>query len=151
MMGMADFVSNAQSNTAFTAEMESRTHALNSAPMAAAFYSGAGHIAAAKEDLASVTDTAQWHAIAREIARQQAVFEPSQALDWFQSQFAQPSDAIEDVVSSIGMMHALNAADVLNWLRGLPVSEASSPGVQAIWEKFPELRSGLPQQTVTLQ
>jgi hypothetical protein len=151
MIGMADFASNGQTNTAFTADMESRTHALNSAPLAAAFYAGAGHIAAAKEDLAGVTDAEQWHAIAREIARQQAVFEPTQALEWLQSQFTQPSDAIDDVVSSIGMTQSLNAGDVLAWLAGLPASEARDAGTQTIMEKFPELRSNMPTQVLTLK
>jgi hypothetical protein len=151
MMGMADFASNAQVNTDFTADMERRVLDMNSAPMAAAFYAAAGHIGAAKDDLAGVTDAAEWHALAQEIARQQAVFEPSKALDWLQSQFAQPSDAIEDMVASIGATHALNAGDVLNWLNTLPESGARTAGIDNIHQRFPELRPGQPVQTIVLK
>lgn len=151
MMGMADFASNAQVNTDFTADMERRVLEMNSAPMAAAFYAAAGHIQAAKDDLAGVNDAADWHAIAQEIARQQAVFEPSKALDWLQSQFSQPSDAIEDIVASIGATHALNAGDVLGWLNMLPESDARTAGMENIIQRFPELRPGQPVQTIVLE
>ena len=150
MMGMADFASNGQNNTAFAAEVERRALDLGSAPMAAAFYAAAGHIAAAKSDLASVADGEQWHAIAREIAKQQAVLDPSLAVQWLQSQFPQPSDGIEDMVESIGMMHALNAGDVLDWLRALPESDARKAGIEKIQGRFSELRTDIPVETISL-
>lgn len=151
MIGMADFVSNRQVNTDFTAAMEGRVLDSGSVPLTAAFYAGAGHIAAAKEELVAVTDPAQWHAIAREIARQQAEFEPAQAVDWLQSQFEQPADSIADMVESIGMMHALNAEDVLKWLNALPESEARAAGMERILVHFPKLRPNLATQEITLE
>ena len=151
MMGMADFASNRQVNTEFTAGMERRVLDSGSAPLTAAFYAGAGHIAAAKEELAAVTDNAQWHAIAREVARQQAAFEPTKAVAWLEAQFAQPADAIVDMVESIGMTHALNAEDVLNWLGTLPESEARTAGMEKIEGKFPQLRVNLTAEVISLK
>ena len=151
MMGMADFASNGQINTDFAAEMESRTLGLGSAPLSAAFYAAAGHTAAAKGDLAAVTDGSQWHVIAREIARQQAVFEPSKAIDWLQSQFPKPADGIEDMVESIGMTHALNAEDVLGWLRNLPENNEQAAGLRKILQKFPALRSDLVVENISVK
>ena len=148
MMGMADFASNRQVSTEFTAGMERRVLDSGSAPLAAAFYAGAGHIAAAKEELAAVTDNAQWHAIAREVARQQAEFEPAKAMDWLQSQFAQPADGIADMVESIGMMHGLNAEDVLKWLSTCPESAERKTGTEKILQKFPALRTDLVIETI---
>lgn len=142
MIGMADFASNRQTNTAFASAMEERVLNYESPAMAAAFYAGAGHITAAKAELATVTDQSQWHTIAREIARQQAVIEPAEAILWLQSQFKNPTDAILDMVRSIGMMHALNAGDVLQWLVDLPESEARAAGLGQIRNAFPDLKIG---------
>jgi hypothetical protein len=150
MLGMADFAANRQVNTDFASEMERRVLDFGSAPLAAAFYAGAGHIAAAKEELAGVTEAEQWHAIACEVARQQAVFEPAQALDWLQSQFEHPSDAIADMVESIGMTHALNAEDVLNWLSTLPNSEARAAGIERIREAYPQFKANSPVEVISL-
>jgi hypothetical protein len=148
MMGMADFASNRQINTDFAAAVESKTLSLGSDSLSAAFYAAAGHIEVAKDDLASVTDGEQWHVIAREIAKQQAVFEPSKSLEWLVSQFEQPADAILDVVESIGLMHALNAEDVLAWLRNCPESEERTAGTEKLLQKFPELRTDLAVQVI---
>ena len=141
MMGMADFASNAQTNTGFASEMERRVLDLGSPASAGAFYAAAGHIEAAKSELPAVTDEAQWHVIVREIARQQAVFEPSNAIEWLASQFSQPADGITDMVQSIGLMHTLNAGDVLSWLRNCPEGEARSAGIEQIFQRFPVLRT----------
>lgn len=141
MIGMADFASNRQTNTAFASDMEERVLNYESPAIAAAFYAGAGHITAAKSELAAVTDKKQWHTIAREIARQQAVTEPAEAILWLQSQFENPTDAISDMVRSIGMMHVLNAGDVLQWLVDLPESEARSASIEQIRNAFPNLKN----------
>lgn len=151
MFGVADFASNRQTNTEFAANVETRTLDLQSSPMAAAFYAAAGHIQAAKDDLANVTDADQWHVIAQEVAKQQAVFEPSKAIEWLASQYSQPAEAIGDMVNSIGMTHALNAGDVLAWLRGLPSSDQQAQGISKILVEFPELRTDVPVQTVVVK
>lgn len=151
MMGMADFASNRQVNTDFTSAMERRVLDYDSPPLAAAFYASAGHIERAKNDLALVTDSAQWHAIAREVARQQAEFEPAKAIEWLQSQFTRPEDAIADLVAGVGMMHELNAKDVLNWLRELPSSDPVNAGIATIEAKFPMLRVGVGVDIITLE
>lgn len=151
MLGMADFASNRRGSTEFAAGMEQRVLDSGSAPLAAAFYAGAGHIAAAKEELTGVTDNAQWHAIAREVARQQAEFEPAKAMAWLEAQFAQPADAIADIVESIGLMHALNAEDVLNWLGTLPESEARTAGMEKLEGEFPQLRVNLTVEVISLK
>jgi hypothetical protein len=151
MFGAAEFASNRQVNTEFTAAMQGRILDSGSAPLAAAFYAGAGHITAAKEELASVTDAAQWHAIAREVARQQAEFEPGKAMDWLASQFAQPSDAIEDMVNSVGQLDDVSAQGVLTWLRNLPASDARTAGIEQVQQAFPQLRPDLAVEVISLE
>jgi|GEM_PF-3923129 len=141
MIGMADFASNRQQNTEFASDMEARVLGYGSPALAAAFYAGGGHITAAKSELTSVTDRSQWQKIVREIARQQAITEPAAAISWLQSQFNDPNEAISDMVESIGMMHALNAGDVLQWLATLPESEARNVSREQIQKYFPELNT----------
>ena len=61
------------------------------------------------------------------------------------------SDAIEDMVASIGTTHALNAGDVLDWLSTLPESDARAAGMENILQRFSELRPGQPLQTIVLE
>lgn len=151
MFGAADFASNRQVNTDFSAAMEERVLNSNSAVLAASFYAAAGHITAAKEQLRGVADVEQWHDIAREVARQQAEFEPVKAIEWLESQFTQPSEAIEDVVNSVGFMDALNGREVLVWLNKLPDSAERTAGIEQIQQAFPSLRPNLPAQEITLE
>lgn len=140
MFGAADFASNRQVNTDFSAAMEDRVLNAESPLLAAAFYAASGHITAAKSQLLEVADEDQWHTVAREVARQQAEYEPKQSMEWLQSQFAQPSDAIPDMVEGIGLTQPLNAQDVLTWLGTLPDSETRSAAMKKILETFPQLR-----------
>lgn len=139
MIGIATFASYRQDDTAYAAGMEERVLNHNSPAIIAAFYAGAGHITAAKAELPLVTDKGQWHIIVREIARQQAVGEPRDAILWLESQFVKPTDAISDMVTSIGMMHSLNGGDVIQWLETLPSSELRADGITKIRSAFPEL------------
>lgn len=150
VFGMADFAVNGQTNTEFAAAVEQRVLGIGSAQDAAAFHAAGGFIQAAKDDFVGVTQAAQWHAIAREIARQQAETEPSKAIEWLQSQFPQPAEAIADMTESIAMMHALNAGDVLNWLGALPDTEERRAAIEKIRQKFPQFRADLPTETITL-
>ena len=151
MFGAADFASNRQVNTDFSAAMEERVLNSDSATLAASFYAAAGHITAAKEQLRNVTDTDQWHAIAREVVRQQAEFEPGKAVAWLESQFAQPSEAVEDAVNSAGLMDPMNGQEVINWLHNLPESPARTSGIEQIQQAFPQLRAGLAAEVITLE
>ena len=150
MMGMADFASNGQTNTAFSSDMESRTNDMGSASLTSAFYAAAGHITAAKEDYTLVTDAEERRVLAREIAKQQAVLEPSEAIAWLESQFDQPTVAIDDMVESIGLMQALNAGDVLEWLSKLPETEERTNAMVKIQENFPDLHANATVQTLII-
>ena len=70
---------------------------------------------------------------------------------WLQSQFAQPADGIEDMGESIGLMHALNAEDVLNWLGTLPESDARKASMEKIQQTFPQLRTNLAAEVISLK
>jgi hypothetical protein len=72
-------------------------------------------------------------------------------MEWLQSQFAQPTDGIADIVESIGMMHALNAEDVLKWFGTVPESEARSAGAEKIRGAFPQLQENLPTEVISLE
>jgi hypothetical protein len=142
MMGMAAFASDGQSDTAFTADMEERVHRLNSAPMAAAFYAAGGHISAAKEEIAGVAKADGSSTIAREIARQEAAFEPDKAVQWLASRFPEPSAAIDDIVEAIGIVDEVNGRAVLNWLATFPASNNAVAAQNRVFEAFPALRPG---------
>ena len=75
---------------------------------------------------------------------------PQCSVQWLQSQFPQPSDGIEDMVESIGTTHSLNAGDVLDWLGNLPESDAQKAGIEKIRARFPELRTDIPMETISL-
>ena len=85
------------------------------------------------------------------MARQQAEFEPDKAMDWLASQFAQPSDAIEDMVNSVGQMDDVSAQGVLTWLRNLPESDARTAGIEQIQQAFPKLRASLAAEVISLE
>lgn len=148
MIGIADFASRRQSDTSFASNTEQHVQELGLPVLTAAFYAGAGHIEAAKEDLEQVSDNDQHRVIANEIAKQLAVFDPAQAIAWLESQYRVPSDAIADMTASIGSMHALNGGDVLRWLAKFPESSQRNRAMDEIQNRFPELRASSSQNIV---
>jgi len=55
------------------------------------------------------------------------------------------------MVESIGLMHVLNAQDVMNWLGTLPYNDARAAGMEKIHEAFPQLRTGLAAEVISLE